>query len=94
MKCYHFWHKNDGEKWSRKNIFEIPPCACHFLSNEFTSWRFEDPIFIDGFGLDYQVQLGGGAVVLPNIYGGGPEHDGKQCRKSTSFMAKKGLVSF
>ena len=21
---YHFWPKNDGEKWSRKNI---PPCA-------------------------------------------------------------------
>ena len=27
----HFWPKNDGEKWSRKNIFEIPPCAHHFL---------------------------------------------------------------
>jgi hypothetical protein len=22
--------KNDGEKWSRKNIFEIPPCAKPF----------------------------------------------------------------
>jgi hypothetical protein len=21
---YNFWPKNDGEKWSRKNIFEIP----------------------------------------------------------------------
>ena len=29
--------KIDGEKWSRKNIIEIPPCASHFLSNEFTS---------------------------------------------------------
>ena len=22
-----FWPKNDGEKWSKKNIFEIPPCG-------------------------------------------------------------------
>jgi hypothetical protein len=29
--------KNDDEKWSRKNYFEIPPCASHFLLNEFTS---------------------------------------------------------
>ena len=27
----HFWPKNDGEKWSRKNIFEIPPCAHHVI---------------------------------------------------------------
>ena len=26
FKKLHFWPKNDGEKWSRKNIFEIPPC--------------------------------------------------------------------
>ena len=26
----YFWPKNDGEKWSRKNIFEIPPCAKPF----------------------------------------------------------------
>ena len=32
-----FWPKNDGEKWSRKNIFEIPPFAHHFLINGFTS---------------------------------------------------------
>jgi hypothetical protein len=32
-----FGLKNDGEKWSRKNIFEIPPCTSHFLSNEFIS---------------------------------------------------------
>ena len=25
-----FGPKNDGEKWSRKNIFEIPPCAKPF----------------------------------------------------------------
>jgi hypothetical protein len=25
-----FWPKNDGEKWSRKNIFEITPCARPF----------------------------------------------------------------
>ena len=36
-KFYHFWPKNDGEKWSRKFFFEIPPCAYHFLLNEFTS---------------------------------------------------------
>ena len=24
---YHFWPKNDGEKWSRKIYFEIPPCG-------------------------------------------------------------------
>jgi hypothetical protein len=23
---------NDGEKWSRKNSFEIPPCAHHVIS--------------------------------------------------------------
>ena len=34
MKFHHFWPKNDGEKWSRKNIFEIPPCTHHFLLNE------------------------------------------------------------
>ena len=26
-----FWPKNDGEKWSRKNIFEIPPCSHHII---------------------------------------------------------------
>ena len=26
VKFQHLWPKNDGEKWSRKNIFEIPPC--------------------------------------------------------------------
>ena len=26
IQKYNFWPKNDGEKWSRKNIFEIPPC--------------------------------------------------------------------
>ena len=26
-----FWPKNDDEKWSRKNIFEIPPCAHHVI---------------------------------------------------------------
>ena len=24
---YHFWPKNDGEKWFRKIYFEIPPCG-------------------------------------------------------------------
>ena len=30
---YHFWPKNDGEKWSRKNICEIPPCPLKPLGN-------------------------------------------------------------
>ena len=31
VKFYHFWPKNNDEKWSRKNIFEIPPCAHHVI---------------------------------------------------------------
>ena len=31
VKFQHFWPKNDGEKWSRKNIFEIPPYAHHVI---------------------------------------------------------------
>ena len=31
VKFYHFWPKNDGEKWSGKNIFEIPPCAQYVI---------------------------------------------------------------
>ena len=27
IQKYNFWPKNDGKKWSRKNIFEIPPCG-------------------------------------------------------------------
>ena len=27
---YYFWPKNDGDKWSRKNICDIPPCAKPF----------------------------------------------------------------
>ena len=34
---YNFWPKNDGEKWCRKNTFEIPPCRSHFLPIHFTS---------------------------------------------------------
>ena len=26
IQKYNFWPKNDGEKWSGKNYFEIPPC--------------------------------------------------------------------
>ena len=29
--------KNDGEKWSTKNMFEISPCGSHYLSIHFTS---------------------------------------------------------
>ena len=42
VKFLHFWHKNDSEKWSRRNIFGIPPCAWHSLLNEFTfNWIFD-----------------------------------------------------
>ena len=27
VQKYNFWPKNDGEKWSRKIYFEIPPCG-------------------------------------------------------------------
>ena len=27
IQKYNFWPKNDGEKWSRKIYFEIPPCG-------------------------------------------------------------------
>ena len=30
---YNFCPKNDGEKWSRKNIFEIPSCGKLFCNN-------------------------------------------------------------
>jgi hypothetical protein len=29
VKFQQFWPKYDDEKWSKKNIFEIPPCAHH-----------------------------------------------------------------
>ena len=37
----HIWPKNDGEKWSRKNIFEIPPCIKPFSNPPiyFKDWR-------------------------------------------------------
>ena len=35
----YFWPKNDDEKWSRKNYFDITPCASHFLFNEITSQK-------------------------------------------------------
>jgi hypothetical protein len=31
VKFYHFWPKKDGEKWFRKNKFEIPPRAHHVI---------------------------------------------------------------
>ena len=31
MKLTFFWPKNNGAKWSRKNYFEIPPCAKLFF---------------------------------------------------------------
>ena len=27
IQKYNFWPKNNSEKWTRKNIFEIPPCV-------------------------------------------------------------------
>ena len=35
VTIYHFWPKNDDEKWHRKNYFEIPPCPKPFLENLF-----------------------------------------------------------
>ena len=36
---YNFWSKNDGEKWSRKNHFEIPPCGKTVIFvTEFEIW--------------------------------------------------------
>jgi hypothetical protein len=37
MKFSHFWPKNDVEKWSRKNMFEIH--SCPFLLIHFTSQK-------------------------------------------------------
>ena len=34
MKFYHFWPKNDGEKWSRKNYFEIPRAPSEIPANQ------------------------------------------------------------
>jgi hypothetical protein len=45
VKFYHFWPKNDDENWSRKNIFEIPPCACRNFKNIFNI--IERRIFIE-----------------------------------------------
>ena len=39
VKFQHFWPENEGEKWYRKNIFEIAPCTCNFLLNEFISQK-------------------------------------------------------
>ena len=39
VKFHHIWPKNDGEKWSRKSIFEISSCGSHFLLIHFTSWK-------------------------------------------------------
>ena len=32
IKKYNFGHKNDGETWSRKIYFEIPPCGKMVIS--------------------------------------------------------------
>jgi hypothetical protein len=31
VKFYNFWPKNDVEKWSRRNVYEIATCRSHFL---------------------------------------------------------------
>jgi hypothetical protein len=31
VKFYNFWPKNDVEKWSRRNVYEIATCGSHFL---------------------------------------------------------------
>ena len=46
----YFWPKNDGEKWPRKNIFEIPPCARPFFRPPDLLHKSED------LGLKLQIQ--------------------------------------
>ena len=52
----HFWLKNDDEKWSRKNYFEIPP------------WPSEIPANLPGqFSLSGQIFLHWAAATLKAI---------------------------
>ena len=44
----YFWTKIDDEKWSRKNIFEIPPCASYFLINGIYKVIDKDGLFAHG----------------------------------------------
>ena len=49
-KKYYFWPKNDGEKWSRKNIFEIPPYAHYVIFiTEFVLLIKTPPFYVDIF---------------------------------------------
>ena len=55
IQKYKFWPKNDGEKWSRKNIFEIPllllkSAQNHKVSNKnnyLPVWKDFKLIFLD-----------------------------------------------
>ena len=41
-----FWPKNDGEKWSTKNYFEITPCGMMAISvTEFVILRKNHPFY-------------------------------------------------
>jgi hypothetical protein len=54
--CHHFWLKNDGEKWSRKNYFEI------------SRWPSEIPANLPGqFNLSGQIFLHWAAATLKAI---------------------------
>ena len=39
---YYFWPKNDGGKWSRKNILEIPPCYFLLLHKSAQNHKFSN----------------------------------------------------
>jgi hypothetical protein len=54
--CHHFWLKNDGEKWSRKNYIEIP------------RWPSEIPANLpDQFSLSGQIFLHWAAATLKDM---------------------------
>ena len=47
VKYWHFWPKNDGEKWSRKNTFEIPTCAHHAIFINELVLLIKTPLFYE-----------------------------------------------
>ena len=56
---YNFWPKNDGEKWSRKIYFEIPPCGkmvifiTEFVILDTFSGGISKRFFLDHFSLSF-----------------------------------------
>ena len=66
MKFYHFWPKNDGEKWSRKNVFEIPPCAHYVISiTEFILLIKIPPLYeVNSFNRKWQAHGGISKIIF------------------------------